>query len=117
MKYLDLEEIKKAFYAHLAQTGEYTEEEAEISFPEFPDPFGTAYLLEEYIGDCEIDGEQYSMCASWTDFWSIGVYDVPAFRFYTYYRASDAPNHQAAEYMAAKRLFRAEDLDEEDVPG
>ena len=108
MKYLDLEEIKKAFYAHLAQTGEFTEEEAEISFPEF---------LEEYIGDCEIDGEQYSMCASWTDFLSIGVYDVPAFRFYTYYRASDAPNHQAAEYMAAKRLFRAEDLDEEDFPG
>ena len=71
MKYLDIDGIREAFFAHLAQTGEYTEEEAEISFAEFPDPFGTAYLLEEYLGDCEIDGEQYSRCASWTDFWSI----------------------------------------------
>ncbi len=117
MKYLDIDGIREAFFAHLAQTVEYTEEEAETSFAEFPDPFGTAYLLEEYLGDCEIDGEQYSRCASWTDFWSIGVYEVPVFRYYTYYRASDAPNHQAGEYMAAKRLFQVDDLDEEDFPG
>ena len=38
------------------------------------------------------------------------------FRFYTYYAAEDIPNHLVGEYMAARKLYQVEDLDEEDFP-
>ena len=117
MKYLDRDGIRAAFFSHVAQHMDCTEEEAEMTFSEFPDPFGTAWLLEDYIGNCEIGGELYGRCASYTDFPSIGVFDIPDFRFYTYYRDADVPNHQIAEYIAARHLYQAEDLDEEDFLG
>ncbi len=116
MTYLDLQGIKNAFAKHLIENRGYSEQEAAIAVSDFPDPYGLPYLDEEYIGEETIDGIEYEQNASYTSFWKVGIDDIPMFRFYTYYAVDDIPNHMVGEYMNARKLFRVDDLDDDDFP-
>ena len=116
MKYLDVDGIKTAFAKHLMKYRDYSEEEAEMAVSDFPDPYSLPYLQEQYIGEVTIDGMEYEKCASYTLLFLCGIHGVPMFRFYTYYALDDIPGHRVGEYMAAKKLYQVEELNEEDFP-
>ena len=116
MKYLTEKEIKQAFAEHLMKHRKYTAEEAEIAVSDFPDPYSNCYLEERYIGSCEVDGVAYKQYASNTDLWRIGIHKVPNFFFYTYYKEEDVEGGTVGDYMKAQKIFRVDELDEEDFP-
>lgn len=116
MKYLNVDEIKQAFADHLMKYRGYTAEEADIAVSDFPDPYSNCYLDESYIGSCEIDGVAYQQNATSTDLWRVGMHNVPNFFFYTYYKEEDIESRTVGSYMSAQKLFRIDDLDEEDFP-
>lgn len=113
---LDISGIKQAFAEHMKKYRGYSEEEAAIAVSDFPNPYHNCYLVETYLEDCEIDGVGYEKNACYTAFWRIGLKDVPMFRFYTYYRNEDIPNHLVGEYMEARKLFQVDELDLSDFP-
>ncbi len=116
MSYLDEKGIREAFAKHLMKHRGYSEEEAALAVSDFPDPYNLPYLCEEYIGEETIDGVEYEKCASMTAFWRCGMSGMPEFRFYTYYAIKDIPNHFVQEYMAAKKLYQIDSLNENDFP-
>lgn len=116
MKYLSIEEIKQEFAKHLMKHRGYTAEEADMAVYDFPDPYSNCYLDERYIGSCEIEGVGYQQYATSTDLWRVGIHNVPNFFFYTYYKEEDVESHTVGDYMNAQKLFRLDDLDEEDFP-
>ena len=116
MKYLNVEEVKQAFASHLIKYRGYTQEEADIAVYDFPDPYSNCYLDEQYIDSCDIDGIAYEKNASSTKLWRVGIHNVPAFNFYTYYREEDIEGRTVGEYMNARKLFQVEDLNTEDFP-
>lgn len=116
MAYLDIHGIKNAFANHLKAYCGYSEQEVAIAVSDFPDPYRLPYLDEEYIGEEEIDGIKYQKNASYTSFWKCGMAWVPMFRFYTYYAVDDVPNSLVSEYMAARKLFKVDNLDDGDFP-
>lgn len=115
MKYLSVDEIKKAFADHLMKHRGYTAEEADMAVFDFPDPYSNCYLDEEYEGSCEIEGIAYEKNITTTALWRVGMHNVPDFRFYTYYREEDIESHTVGAYMNARKLFRIADSDEEDL--
>ena len=115
MTYLTTDDIKRAFADHLMLHRGYTEEEASMAVSDFPDG-NIPYLISDYVGECEIDGEQYYKEACHTMLWLVGIVDVPDFKFYRYYRMADIPTHKAGEFYAAKKIYQIEDLNEEDFP-
>ena len=117
MKLLDIEGIKAAFAEHMMIHRGYSPDEAAIAVSDFPDPYENCYLDEDYVGECEIEGEAYEQRACYTVFWRIGMDDVPAFRFYTYYRRSDIPNNKVGEYRNAKKWYQVDGLETADFPG
>ena len=116
MKYLDTQGIKDAFAAHLMEKRGYTKDEAEMAVSDFPDPYALPYLYEKYLDNIMIDGKEYEKRASYTWFIVCGFYDLPMFRYYTYYLQEDVPNHKVGEYMNARKLYQTEDLDDADFP-
>ena len=116
MKYLSVEEVKRAFAEHLMKHRGYTAEEADMAVYDFPDPYSNCYLDEKYIGSCEIDGVAYEKDASSTALWRVGIHNVPDFFFYTYYREEDIEGRKVGEYMNARKLFQIDELDAEDFP-
>ena len=116
MKYLDLQGIQNAFAAHLIKYRGYSEDEAEMAVSDFPDRYSLPYLYEDFISEETIDGEDYEKNASYTLLQMCGIFDVPMFRFYTYYLTKDLPNGTVGEYQKAHRLFQVDDLNEEDFP-
>lgn len=115
MTYLDTVGIKEAFAQHLMKYRGYTKEEADFAVSDFPDG-DIPYLISDYLGECEIDGEIYYKDACHTMLWLVGIHNIPDFQFYRYYRASDIPNHKVGEYLAAKKLYQIENLNSEDFP-
>lgn len=116
MKYLNVAEIKQAFAEHLMKHRGYTAEEADMAVYDFPDPYSNCYLDESYIDECEIDGVAYKQYATNTDLWRAGLYNVPNFFFYSYYRKEDVEGGTVGDYMNAQKLFRVDELNEEDFP-
>lgn len=116
MKYLSVEEIKKAFAKHLRKHRGYSVKEAEMAVSDFPDIYSNCYLDEKYIGSCEIDGVAYNKYASNTDLWRAGIHNVPNFFFYSYYREEDLKGGTVGDYMNARKLFQVDDLDVKDFP-
>ncbi len=116
MKYLDVDGIKRAFADHLIKYRDYSESEAVIAVSDFPNPYELPYLDEEFICEEEIDGIEYNKYASVTNLWKCGIYDMPTFRFYTYYATEDIPNHKVGEYISARKLYQVDDLDDGDFP-
>lgn len=116
MKYLNTEEIKQAFARHLMEHRGYTEDEADMAVSDFPDPYSNCYLDEDYIGECEIDGIEYNQYASHTDLWRVGIFNVPNFMFYAYYRKEDIAGGTVGDYMKARKIYQVDDLDPNDFP-
>ena len=116
MSYLELDGIKAAFAEHMMMHRGYSREEADMAVSDFPDPYSNCYLDEDFVGDCEIDGEEYGQYACYTNLWRVGIVGMPEFRFYTYYRRSDIPNNRVGEYKKAKKLYQIDDLDKADFP-
>ena len=116
MEFLDIQGVRDAFAAHMMAYRGYSKEEAEIAASDFPDRYNLPYLYEDYIGDETINGKDYEKNASYTLLQMCGIFDVPMFRFYTYYLVEDLPNHSVGEYMNARKLFQIEDLNDDDFP-
>ena len=114
MTYLDENGIKNALAKHLMEYRGYSEKKATLAVSDFPDPYNLPYLDEEYVDDETIDDEEYEKYASVVDLRKCGFVGTPIFRFYTYYAIEDIPNQTVGEYLAAKKLFQTEDLDEDD---
>jgi len=114
-EYLDTEGIRNAFSRYLMENRGYDEDDAEYAASDFPDPYAQCYLMEEYLGECEIDGEKYEQYTSWTDFsMMMGMDSLPHFGFYTYYRSSDMPGHLVKEYRAAKKYYSVNNIKKKD---
>ena len=116
MSYLDEAGIRSAFAEHLMKYKDYSDAEVAIAVSDFPDRYSLPYLDEEYIGEEIIDGVEYEKNACITDFQSCGIEGIPAFKFYSFYAVEDIPNHLVSEYMAARKLYQADDLYEGDFP-
>lgn len=104
MKYLSVEEIKKAFAKHLRKHRGYSVKEAEMAASDFPDIYSNCYLDEKYIGSCEIDGVEYDKYASNTDLWRVAIHNTPNFFFYTYKAEGEC------------KFFQIDGLDVKDFP-
>ncbi len=115
-EYLDEQGIKNAFAAHLMKYLGYMPDEAEFAVSDFPDPYRLPYLEEDFVGDVTMDDVYYEKRASYTCFWRVGLRSVPMFRFYTFYRKEDMPDHTVGSYMAARKLFQVKGLDDNDFP-
>lgn len=116
MKTLDEQGIRSAFAEHLLKYRDYSEAEVAEAVSDFPDPYSLPYLDEEYLGVETIDNADYEKFASFTNFERCGIEGISAFRFYTYYAVEDLPNHTVGEYSAARKLYQADDLSEDDFP-
>ena len=114
-QYVNVEDVKQAFAEHLMKYRHYSKQEAELAVSDFPDPYENCYLCEEYLDNCEIDGEEYEMHAGYTELYRIGI-DIPMFCYYVYYRCADVPNNKVGEYQEAHKLYQLTDLDEDDFP-
>ena len=117
MKYVTAEDVKKAYMAHMMKYRGYDEQEAEDAAMAVPSRYEVCWLIEDRLGEVEIDGEEYVKCAVHTMFFLMGIYNVPMFRYYVYYRVSDIPNESPEEYAAARTLYQLDDLDPDDFPG
>lgn len=113
---LDENGIRAAFAEHLMKYRDYSEAEVAEAVSDFPDRYSLPYLDEEYIGEEIIDGVEYEKNACITDFLRCGIEGIPAFKFYSFYAVEDIPNHLVSEYMAARKLYQADDLNEDDFP-
>lgn len=117
MIYVTEKEVKKRFAQHLMMHCFYSEAEADLAVSDFPDPYSNCYLGEEYVGPCVIDGIEYSKCASYTNLARVmGMYDIPDFYFYTYYRSEDLAGGTVGDSMRARKLYQLDDLNKSDFP-
>jgi len=58
----------------------------------------------------------FKSASCYTSFWRIDLDDVPMFKFYTYYRIEDTPNHKVGKYMASRKLFQVDGIEPSGFP-
>ena len=109
------QELKNLFAEHLRQHLGYSESEITIAISDFPDPYANDYLSETYLCEGMIDGQLCEVCADEVSFLGFGHSDdVPPFRFYSYIKESDIPNHLVVEYRSAPRMYSVDNIDPDD---
>lgn len=120
MDYLSLEQLRKDFFSYLMEVQGLDPDEAQIAVEDFPNPYGSPFLREEFLYVETIDGEDYECNASCVDFsMSYTFSNSKPYRFYTYYKCADLePNHTVGDYKNAHKLFLPVDVEEinEDFP-
>ncbi len=105
--YLNLASIREAFTNYLIMHHFFLRSDAELTSSDFPDPYKNPYIITEFNGFVEIDGEKYecNSCTTSFDMFMSFEPDAPPFNFNIYYRCSDIPNNSVGEYRASHKLF------------
>ena len=106
-KYLTEKELVAEFVQYLVEVQGLEKDEAIFGATGFPDPYELCYMKEEWVKNCEIDGEKVEVCRCWTDFQMMRTFDNSRpFRFYTYTFIPEGFGNTVGEYQAAKKLYR-----------
>lgn len=119
MKRINLKRIKETdliskdallecYKAYLKNELGYDEFEVEIASMDMNNPYNFEALIQDYVGDCEIDGVEYSVRFCHTDFCRCGLFrlsDVNPFEFYMLFDKSTMSGNAVGAYMNANKKY------------
>ena len=119
MRNLDLDNLKKedlvelpvlinAFKQYLQAVLGYDESEAEIAATDLENPYETPYIMQDYLGEIEIDGVPYEVRYFYSDFCACGLFylasEVP-FEFCMLFDQRFLQDQTVGAYMNAPKKF------------
>lgn len=106
---IDYAALSQAFKKYLMDVLDYSEREADfVILADFNNPYDTPFIMQDYEGECVVDGKEYKVYACHTNFCSVGLFhlaNVAPFEFYMFFDLETLPDNTVGSHRNARKMY------------